>query len=560
VVQHAVAIHLSDLNPHNFYYGALTYYTIKIFTGLGTTIASYIFNHPLDLTQTYLLARGLAVAFSVATVYAGFAVGNLLAGSTVGLLCAAFLAFSPQSIDLAHYATADPFVGFWSTTAVLGIAMWVRGRKHGIYVAGLATGLAMASKLNTAVLLLVIFLVALQKVAATNHPLNQRATRTLLAAIIINLFLCGVVANQQTRLLGLAATWSTTGTLNPNYVQIFNRILLLDAACTLGALMAFVGALRSWGWASLMVKTVTSKYFCVPVLFAGAAFLVLSPFMFLDLPSFVRDFFFQLNKYTEGGIVGYAEGSRSYQASLLDATTYNPFAYFGGLVAEWGLPAFMVGLWGIVNTWRHARSWSIPLSLLAGVSLLPTLTFHYTAIRYLYPVWVVFALWIAAGTHDLGRRIFQVVQPTWLAWPGVIMLVGLLFYAPAVQSYTLLRDSFLTTDTRNLALEWVQRNVPGGTKILRDWGTPAIESVDPNYQVHYSGFLFEEASLSEWQALGVKLIILSDARHDFYKAHADNFKDVLAEYDNLGHSWKVAEQLKPGPRLKGPVIWIYQAP
>ncbi len=119
---------------------------------------------------------------------------------------------------------------------------------------------------------------------------------------------------------------------------------------------------------------------------------------------------------------------------------------------------------------------------------------------------------------------------------------------------------FSRPDTRTQAVDWIEQNVPTGSFILREWNTPAIEQITPNYRVHFTGFMFEEATLGQWEKRGVKLIVTSDERYDFYSAHAAEFRDVLAQYGKLKQDWKLVSAFKPGPTVKGPPLYIYAAP
>jgi hypothetical protein len=116
---------------------------------------------------------------------------------------------------------------------------------------------------------------------------------------------------------------------------------------------------------------------------------------------------------------------------------------------------------------------------------------------------------------------------------------------------------FLTPDTRNLALGWVEENVLPGKFILREWGTPEIERASSSYRVHYTGFPFEEATLAEWKARGVDFVMISAERYDFYRDHAADFKDVLVKYDRLKIENSLLQTFEAGPGVKGPPVYIY---
>jgi len=101
-----------------------------------------------------LAARLLAALFDTGTVALAAGLGRRMGGRGAGLLTALFLAATPLHVQQAHFATADPFLAFFATGAVLFAArLAARGRWRDAVLAGLGAGLALGCKAGAAFLL-----------------------------------------------------------------------------------------------------------------------------------------------------------------------------------------------------------------------------------------------------------------------------------------------------------------------------------------------------------------------------------------------------------------------
>lgn len=112
-----------------------------------------------QFVQAALAGRATSVLLSVGTVYLTFRLGRAVSGKYVGLVAAAFVAFSGLLIQLAHFATPDSTTIFFLTAALWAAVEHVRSPSlSSLLRAGALAGLASGSEYNMA--LLVVPLIA----------------------------------------------------------------------------------------------------------------------------------------------------------------------------------------------------------------------------------------------------------------------------------------------------------------------------------------------------------------------------------------------------------------
>jgi 4-amino-4-deoxy-L-arabinose transferase-like glycosyltransferase len=285
----------------------------------------------LVLSDYYFLSRLSSVVFGTATVYLVFLFARSL-DSKIGLLSAAIFAVSPLAIMISHYATVDSMMGLWSALSLVGMLAWLRGNKRGQLLAAAAVGLAVSTKYNAAILLLPIALIAVElEWAQMATPLTRARRVAFIGIVLAGALIVSAVCLGRPLILDFITGWTARGTLQPVYIQIFDRILTLLIVLAILGIGLAIGVQRKWRWAQGIAHLCTSRTLLVPMILAVITFLCFSPFVLIDLPSFVRNFFFQLNKNISGGIVGYSPGSRSYLAILDESTPSSPLQYLQAL-------------------------------------------------------------------------------------------------------------------------------------------------------------------------------------------------------------------------------------
>ncbi len=558
IVQHAVAISLSDPNPHMFYYGSLTFYIFKLVTFAAQGLNNLWFGTTLTLPNYIEVLRYLSAFAGTVTIMLVYAFGRLLGGAWVGVLSAALFTCSELAIDLARTATVDALLGVWCALAFLGMALWLRGRPRGQWLAALGIGLAVATKLNAATLLLPFLVIAYMQERSGEARELHRAQKFAVWALA-GLAVCAyiVLFAYREALLALAATWSTRGQLEPAYISLFYRLLQALLVPVAASLLLAVGVARRWRVPGTLVATLLSKRVLQSLALIGGIFVLTSPFVILDFPAFARDFLFQLHKSSAYSTVAYEVGSRSYQAAQQVLVQHNRWQYFLALRAEWGWPTAIMMPLGAFALWRSFRSAAIPFLLFCVTGLAISLGWSYLALRWLYPLWPLFVCLAALGFVYLGSLIVPRLHSRWLAMVTIGVAAALLLATPVLVSFRSLQQNYLLPDTRVVALAWVQAHVSPGSTVLRELETPNLEEVTLQYQVYVSDTAFEDRSLANWEKLGVSTIILSARRYEFYQQHAADFADVLRDYQTIKSDWRLAATFEPDATMRNVPIYIY---
>src|SRR5579862_2644546 len=252
VVSHALALSWHDWNPHVFFYGSLTFYLFKMSSVLWSAINGMLGNSAPTIADFNVLFRAVSVVFGTATVFLAYVLGRLIGGKPVGLFTAGLMAFSPLATSLSCYATVDAVGGFWAAVAWVGMAVWITGRvKWASALAGLGVGAAMGTKYNAAVLLVPIFLLSLELNRSDSADSPTKLRRSAFTAVVIAaLAMCGLVLASRAVLLATAARWTITGILQPSYVRLFDKMLLLACLAAVGGLVVAIGLALRWSYAS----------------------------------------------------------------------------------------------------------------------------------------------------------------------------------------------------------------------------------------------------------------------------------------------------------------------
>jgi len=124
-------------------------------TGLYASPLDFGVRFFIDPTAVYLAGRAASAAMGVGAVFAAFLVGRRFYGTRAGLFAALLLAIGIESAREAGLATPNAPLALLAMLAFLPIhSVLTRGRMRDSVAAGLAIGLAVSAKYNSALLVL----------------------------------------------------------------------------------------------------------------------------------------------------------------------------------------------------------------------------------------------------------------------------------------------------------------------------------------------------------------------------------------------------------------------
>ena len=167
VVHKAVEFVQGDLNPRDFRYPSFFLYLL--YGAYSLSAWAYSLCHPAapggllvslwsqGATSLHLIARAIAVAFGVGTVYVWWQAVRQAFGPSAARLSAILLAFAYLHVRESHFGVTDVPMVFFIAAAHWPLMCIVRSGSRGAYVcAGLLSGLAISTKYTAAPLCLVV--------------------------------------------------------------------------------------------------------------------------------------------------------------------------------------------------------------------------------------------------------------------------------------------------------------------------------------------------------------------------------------------------------------------
>ncbi|MBI2916833.1 MAG: glycosyltransferase family 39 protein [Chloroflexi bacterium] len=173
----------SPLNPQWFPYGSFPLYLLKLVSSLFSSV------------DTRLVGRALTGLFDVGTVLLVYLLAARLWGRRVGLLAAALSAVTVLQVQLSHFYTSDVMLTTFAVATLLFLARGLEKRDSlSALLAGVAMGLALASKASAAFLALPILAAyVLQATTGPERPLGDRL-RVALGGLLVTGAAAGLTA------------------------------------------------------------------------------------------------------------------------------------------------------------------------------------------------------------------------------------------------------------------------------------------------------------------------------------------------------------------------------
>ena len=162
----------SSLNPKFFAYGSFPIYLLRILGAFAPT-PSFAVPWREDFVGLALFGRALSALFDLGTIALTFLLARRLYDATTGLIASACIAVTVLHIQLSHFYAVDTLLTLLVVTTMFFAARFAQeGKRRDAIAMGIAFGLALATKVSAAPLVLPI-LVAVVHASADKGARRQ---------------------------------------------------------------------------------------------------------------------------------------------------------------------------------------------------------------------------------------------------------------------------------------------------------------------------------------------------------------------------------------------------
>ncbi len=180
----------SQLNPKFFAYGGLPIY---LYRAIGEIVVRATHN-PLwlaDWGHIAVIGRTVSAILSTITIGLIYLVGGTYFSSSVGILAAGLLAFSPWAIREAHFATTETMLVFFLLAIVYkSHVLLTKSTVKLVFSVGIVWGLAIAAKTTSLMFGIIpataLILPILNKEIVTRRGLTMVARQCILAIFLVS--------------------------------------------------------------------------------------------------------------------------------------------------------------------------------------------------------------------------------------------------------------------------------------------------------------------------------------------------------------------------------------
>ena len=211
-----------------------------------------------------LVARLLAVAFGLATIYLVYRLGSLLYGRTVGLLAAALIAICPYHVIVSRQALLDGALTFFATLTVYLLARFAAtGFPLWLWAAGAGLGLTFLAK-ETGLVFLFATYAFLALVPSVRVRVRDVVGFAVCAALVIAPFPLSLLLGGGSRTAQGFLIWQLFRAPNHDWSFYFVQVsLALGPLLVAVALLSIATSIRAWTWR----ETLLACWAGVPLLF-----------------------------------------------------------------------------------------------------------------------------------------------------------------------------------------------------------------------------------------------------------------------------------------------------
>jgi 4-amino-4-deoxy-L-arabinose transferase-like glycosyltransferase len=289
-------------------------------------------------------------------------------------------------------------------------------------------------------------------------------------------------------------------------------------------------------------QPVKDIFLSIPLFLSGIFFIfgffLGCPYCFLDYPAFWNGFAWQSQHlYVEGHF-----GSSTAQPAWLFYLKY-------GFRENIGLLSQILVIGGVAFSLIKHRKKDIILLSIPLVLFFIIGGWKAMAVRYLLPL-TPFLILIASVFLDSilcriesglakspSSSLIRLGQKGWIS-----VLIILIFILPSVVKVIRFDLTLTQTDTRTVARDWIEENLPAGSYLAKEMYGPPIS--EEKYNVHYRHAL-GQVSLEYLSNRNVEFVIISDIMYSRFLAAPDEFPRQATFYKSLEEHAALIKTFEP---------------
>ena len=517
----------------------LLYFFVGWALGIFPSIEAFRNLYLTDPSSFYMIGRIVCVAFGTGTVWAIYQLGVRLHNHRVGLLAALFLSVSFIHSFHSQFIRPDVPSTFFIVVAMLCCMMIYEQKKLKFYVcAGIVTGLAMATKFTSAIVVIPILtahMMAEGKVLLKEKDGMKGDKSIPVVGVTLGIFLLigSILSLKFVFPLLEGVHFSPHPEVNSQFLILLQKLMYGGAflgvvLVVLSVLIMFLPSVKNG-----MLNLLTSKKLLYCAATVMVSFFAFDPLFFLDFKNQLRILLMDPNFMGKNNLfVG------------VDSLGFfgNLWWYLKGPL-NWGLGLqfeIMAGLGLLLALYKKRKKDFIILSfVLIYLFVIGSGNFKWE--RYVITLMPFVALYAGMFLdtfmkNGLFDRTSVYVRNLVLACIILVLIV--------LPTINIVRYDYLLTqkDTRVTAKEWVEKNIPAGSKIGQDAYTGDLSH--ELFQITKM-FSISSAPLNYYKENGYQYLLVSDTQYRRYLAEPDKYPGNVEFYKSLFAEGELIKEFKP---------------
>jgi len=278
-----------------------------------------------------------------------------------------------------------------------------------------------------------------------------------------------------------------------------------------------------------------------------AVFVLGSPYIVLNFPKFLKAFKWQSSHLATVGHTG----SSTEQTPLLFYLQY-------GFKENIGVLSQFLVLGGLALGFKRRQKRDLILYSYPVVMLIMIATWKARATRYLFPMAPFFiligAVFLDRMLESIGRKIAPAgaERKRRLAFAAISIFLVAGILAPSALRLGRFDAALAGADSRTRAKEWIEYNIPQGTRIaLESYGPPISRE---RYSVLYRHAL-SDTDLEYLASDGVEYVVISDQMSARYIRYPWDYPQQSEFYQALDREGTLVKTIEPG--FKEPLLEMH---